>query len=39
MISDLLTEAEHKMEQAIDHVASEFSTVRTGRPNPSFSNG
>ena len=34
MISDLLIEAEHKMEQAIDHVASEFSTVRTGRANP-----
>ena len=34
MISDLLTEAEHKMEQAIEHVASEFSTVRTGRANP-----
>ncbi len=34
MISDLLTEAEHKMEQAIDHVASEFSSVRTGRANP-----
>ena len=34
MISDLLTEAEHKMEQATDHVASEFSTVRTGRANP-----
>jgi len=34
VISDLLTEAEHKMEQAIEHVASEFSTVRTGRANP-----
>ena len=34
MISDLLTEAEHKMEQATEHVASEFSTVRTGRANP-----
>ncbi|MDP9143296.1 MAG: ribosome recycling factor [Actinomycetota bacterium] len=34
MISDLLTEAEHKMEQAIEHVASEFSMVRTGRANP-----
>jgi ribosome recycling factor len=34
VISDLLTEAEHKMEQATDHVASEFSTVRTGRANP-----
>ena len=34
MISDLLTEAEHKMDQATDHVAAEFSTVRTGRANP-----
>ena len=34
MISDLLSEAEHKMEMAIDHVATEFSTVRTGRANP-----
>jgi ribosome recycling factor len=34
VISDLLTEAEHKMEQATEHVASEFSTVRTGRANP-----
>lgn len=34
MISDLLAEAEHKMEMAVDHVASEFSTVRTGRANP-----
>ena len=34
MISDLLAEAEHKMEQAVEHVGSEFSTVRTGRANP-----
>lgn len=34
MISDLLTEAEHKMESAVEHVASEFGTVRTGRANP-----
>jgi ribosome recycling factor len=34
MISDLLTEAELKMEMAVDHVGSEFSTVRTGRANP-----
>ncbi len=34
MIGDLLTEAEHKMEMATDHVATEFSTVRTGRANP-----
>ncbi|HLT97164.1 MAG TPA: ribosome recycling factor [Acidimicrobiia bacterium] len=34
MIEDLLTEAEMKMEQAVEHVASEFATVRTGRANP-----
>lgn len=34
MISDLLTEAELKMEMAVEHVASEFATVRTGRANP-----
>lgn len=34
MISDLLAEAEHKMEMAADHVAGEFGTVRTGRANP-----
>jgi len=34
MISDLLADAEHKMDMAADHVASEFSTVRTGRANP-----
>jgi ribosome recycling factor len=34
VISDLLAEAEHKMEMAVDHVAGEFATVRTGRANP-----
>lgn len=34
MISDLLNEAEQRMEAAVDHVASEFGTVRTGRANP-----
>lgn len=34
MISDLLVEAEQKMGMAVEHVASEFSTVRTGRANP-----
>lgn len=34
MIDDVLVEAEMKMEGALDHVASEFSTVRTGRANP-----
>ena len=34
MIGDLLSEGEHKMGMAVDHVAAEFSTVRTGRANP-----
>lgn len=34
MIADLLDEAGDRMRQAIDHVASEFATVRTGRANP-----
>jgi ribosome recycling factor len=34
MISDLLTEAEEKMGLAVEHVGSEFGTVRTGRANP-----
>ena len=34
MISDLLSEGQHKMGLAVDHVAGEFSTVRTGRANP-----
>ncbi|HEX6219603.1 MAG TPA: ribosome recycling factor [Acidimicrobiia bacterium] len=33
-MSDLLSEAEQKMQAAVEHVASEFSTVRTGRANP-----
>ncbi len=34
MISDLLTEAELRMEAAVDHVVSELGTIRTGRANP-----
>lgn len=34
MIDELLGEAESKMDQAVDHVQGEFSTVRTGRANP-----
>lgn len=34
MISDLLSEAEQKMQAAVEHVGSEFSTVRSGRANP-----
>jgi ribosome recycling factor len=38
MIAELLEEAREKMEHAVDHVASEFSTVRTGRANPQILN-
>lgn len=34
MIDDLLDEARQKMDSAVEHVASEFTTVRTGRANP-----
>lgn len=34
MITELLEDAGHKMEMAVEHVANEFSTVRTGRANP-----
>lgn len=34
MINDLLAEAESKMKAAVEYVASEFGTVRTGRANP-----
>lgn len=34
MINELLADAEQKMESAVDHVGSEFATVRTGRANP-----
>lgn len=33
MIEELLGEAEAKMDQAVEHVSSEFATVRTGRAN------
>ncbi|HEY7703695.1 MAG TPA: ribosome recycling factor [Acidimicrobiia bacterium] len=34
MIDDLLLEAERRMEHSLDHLTSEFTTVRTGRANP-----
>ena len=34
MIPEVLDEAREKMEAAIEHVQSEFGTVRTGRANP-----
>ena len=36
MIDDLLGEAAAKMDQAVHHVQSEFSSVRTGRANASI---
>ena len=34
MIDETLLEADHKMDQAIEHTAQEFGAVRTGRANP-----
>lgn len=34
MIDELLADADQKMAGAVDHVGTEFSTVRTGRANP-----
>lgn len=34
MIEELLADATHKMEGAIEHAQGEFVTVRTGRANP-----
>lgn len=34
MIEELLDETDQKMDQAVEHVSSEFATVRTGRANP-----
>ena len=34
MIQELLEDAELRMDQAIEHMSSEFGTVRTGRANP-----
>ncbi|HEX2420802.1 MAG TPA: ribosome recycling factor [Acidimicrobiia bacterium] len=34
MITEVLAEAKRRMEQATEHVGSEFATVRTGRANP-----
>jgi ribosome recycling factor len=36
VIEELLAEAEAKMDQAVEHVQGEFSTVRTGRANPAI---
>ena len=36
VIDDLLTEAELKMAQAVEHAQGKFATVRTGRANPSI---
>ena len=38
MIDELLDEAREKMGQAVEHVVSDFATVRTGRANPQILN-
>ena len=34
MIEEFLSDAAHKMDQAVEHVQGEFGTIRTGRANP-----
>ena len=34
MINELLTDADHKMDQAVVHTMQEFGGIRTGRANP-----
>ena len=34
MIQELLTDAERRMDQAVEHTVGEFSSIRTGRANP-----
>ena len=36
MIEEILLDAQEKMDAAIEHVQSEFGTVRTGRANPTI---
>lgn len=38
MISELQADARATMDKAVEHVASEFATVRTGRANPQILN-
>lgn len=38
MIDESLSEATAKMDQAVEHTAQEFGSVRTGRANPSLLN-
>lgn len=36
MIEELLQDADRRMDQAVEHMAGEFATVRTGRANPAI---
>lgn len=38
MISDILTEAEHKMKASVEHAREEFGGIRTGRAHPAMFN-
>lgn len=38
MIEDILDDAKLRMDQAVDRVSSDFTTVRTGRANPQILN-
>ena len=38
MISEIVTEAQHKMAGAVDHTREEFAAIRTGRAHPAMFN-
>lgn len=38
MVEDVLEDTEHRMKKAVEHVRSEFTTVRTGRASASLLN-
>ena len=38
MISDIISEAEHKMKGAVEHAREEFAAIRTGRAHPAMFN-
>ena len=36
MISEILAEAKHKMDKALESTKDDFASVRTGRANPAM---
>ena len=36
MIPDIIKDAEHKMDSAVEHAREEFAAIRTGRAHPAM---